>query len=69
MFNNREKKDVIKTWLAGQHSCTLVITKEFAMVYGLDEPSHVLIEGRPDGILIKRLQLDSGDDDSDRNET
>ncbi|MFL6399256.1 MAG: AbrB/MazE/SpoVT family DNA-binding domain-containing protein [Nitrososphaeraceae archaeon] len=69
MFNNREKKDVIKTWLAGQHSCTLVIPKEFARVYGLDQPSHVLIEGRSDGILIKRLQLDSGDDDSDRNET
>ncbi|MFL6434746.1 MAG: hypothetical protein ACJ71O_13545 [Nitrososphaeraceae archaeon] len=69
MFNNREKKDVIKTWLAGQHSCTLVIPKEFAKVYGLDEPSHVLIEGRPDGILIKRLQLNGGDDSYDKNTT
>jgi hypothetical protein len=62
-------KEVIKTWLAGQRSCTLVIPKEFAKVYGLDEPSHVLIEGTPDGILIKRLELNGGDDDSDRNET
>ncbi|MFL6363631.1 MAG: AbrB/MazE/SpoVT family DNA-binding domain-containing protein [Nitrososphaeraceae archaeon] len=62
-----ENKEIGKTWLAGQRSCTLVIPKEFAKVYGLDEPSHVLIEGRPDGILIKRLQLNSGDDDSDRN--
>ncbi|MFL6423378.1 MAG: AbrB/MazE/SpoVT family DNA-binding domain-containing protein [Nitrososphaeraceae archaeon] len=69
MFNNREKKDVIKTWLAGQHSCTLVIPKEFARVYGLDQPSHVVIEGRPDGILIKRLQLNGGDDSYDKNAT
>jgi bifunctional DNA-binding transcriptional regulator/antitoxin component of YhaV-PrlF toxin-antitoxin module len=52
-----EKKDVIKTWLAGQHSCTLVIPKEFAREYGLDEPSHVVIEGRPEGIFIKKLRL------------
>jgi hypothetical protein len=61
MFSNREKKEVIKTWLAGQQSCTMVIPKEFAKVYGLDEPSHVVIEGMPDGILIKRLELDSGE--------
>jgi bifunctional DNA-binding transcriptional regulator/antitoxin component of YhaV-PrlF toxin-antitoxin module len=69
MFKMAENKEIIKTWLAGQRSCTLVIPKEFAKVYGLDEPSHVLIEGRPDGILIKRLELNGGDDDSDRNET
>ena len=63
MFNNREKKEIIKTWLAGQHSCTMVIPKEFAKVYGLDQPSHVVIEGRPDGILIKRLHL-NGDEES-----
>lgn len=55
--NTFEKKDIIKTWLAGQHSCTLVIPKEFAKQYGLDEPSHVLVEGRPEGILIKKLEV------------
>jgi hypothetical protein len=69
MLKMTEKKEISKTWLAGQHSCTMVIPKEFAKSYGLDQPSHVVIEGRPDGTLIKRLQLDSGDDDSDRNET
>jgi hypothetical protein len=54
-------KEVVKTWLAGQNSCTLVIPKDFAKVYGLDQPSHVVIEGRPDGILIKRLQLNEDD--------
>jgi bifunctional DNA-binding transcriptional regulator/antitoxin component of YhaV-PrlF toxin-antitoxin module len=41
----------------------MVIPKEFAREYGLDQPSHVVIEGRPDGILIKRLHL-NGDDES-----
>ena len=63
MLNKFDRKEVTKTWLAGQHSCTMVIPKEFAKEYGLDQPSHVVIEVRPDGILIKRLQLNSGDDD------
>jgi hypothetical protein len=70
MLNKSERKEVTKTWLAGQHSCTMVIPKEFAKLYGLDQPSHVVIEGRPDGILIKRLQLNSGENDSyDKNAT
>jgi hypothetical protein len=61
MLKSIEKKEIIKTWLAGQHSCTLVIPKEFAKVYGLDQPSHVVIEGKPDGILIRRLHLSSSE--------
>jgi hypothetical protein len=57
MLKSIERKDIIKTWLAGQHSCTLVIPKEFAREYGLDEPSHVVIEGKPEGILIRKLQM------------
>jgi bifunctional DNA-binding transcriptional regulator/antitoxin component of YhaV-PrlF toxin-antitoxin module len=64
MLKSIERKEIIKTWLAGQRSCTLVIPREFAKVYGLDQPSHVVIEGTPDGILIKRLRLDNGDNDS-----
>jgi hypothetical protein len=57
MFDNFDKKEIIKTWLAGKHSCTLVIPKDFAKEYGLDKPSHVVIEARRDGILIKRIQV------------
>jgi hypothetical protein len=57
MLESIERKDIIKTWLAGQHSCTLVIPKEFAREYGLDEPSHVVIEAKPEGILIRKLQM------------
>ncbi len=55
--SNIKEKDIIKTWLAGQRSCTLIIPKDFAREYGLDEPSHVVVEGTPDGILIKKLKI------------
>jgi hypothetical protein len=58
VLNNKfEKKEIVKTWLAGQHSCTLVIPREFAKTYGLEEPSHVVVEAKPDGILIRRLEV------------
>ena len=51
------KKEIIKTWLAGHCSCTLVIPKEFAKEYGLDEPSHVIVEKVKGGLLIRKLEL------------
>jgi hypothetical protein len=62
MFKNIEskekiQKEIIRTWITGQTSCTLVIPKEFARQYQLDQPSHVIVEGRPDGILIRKLEL------------
>jgi len=57
MVNSINKKKIIRTWLAGQQSCTLVIPKEFAKAYELDQPAHVVIEARPDGILIRKLAL------------
>jgi hypothetical protein len=56
-IENKNNKEIIKTWLTGQHSCTLVIPKEFAKEYGLEEPSHVIVEGTSEGILIKKLAL------------
>jgi hypothetical protein len=53
----KEKKQIIRTWLAGNCSCTLVIPKEFAKEYGLDKPSHVILQGTPDGILIRKLEI------------
>ncbi len=31
--------------------------KGFAKEYGLDQPSHVVVEKLPNGILIKKLEL------------
>ena len=55
--NKIEKREIVKTWLAGQYSCTLIIPKEFAKEYGLDKHSHVIIEGTSEGILIRKLVI------------
>jgi hypothetical protein len=55
--NNIAKKEIIKTWLGGQYSCTLIIPKEFAKEYGLNKPSHVILEGTSEGILIRKLEI------------
>lgn len=48
---------IAKTWISGQHSATLIIEKSLAQEYGLTEPSHVVLERRPEGILIRKLKL------------
>lgn len=52
---NNNKKEIMKTWLTGKHSCTLILPRSVAKEYGLEEPSHVLVESTPEGILIKKL--------------
>jgi len=52
-----ERKQIVRTWLAGHCSCTLVIPKDFAKEYGLDKPSHVIIQGTSEGLLIKKLEI------------
>jgi hypothetical protein len=52
-----KKKEIMKTWLTGQRSCTLIIPRETARKYNLDEPSHVVVEETPAGILIRKLDL------------
>lgn len=54
---DKRKKEIIHTWIAGQSSCTLIIPKPLAQEYGLDKPSHVVVEGKPEGILIKKLEI------------
>lgn len=54
---DNKKKEIMKTWLTGQHSCTLIIPREFAKRYGLDEPTHVVVEGTSEGILIRKLSI------------
>jgi bifunctional DNA-binding transcriptional regulator/antitoxin component of YhaV-PrlF toxin-antitoxin module len=49
---------VRKIFLSGNLSATFIIPIEIARRHGLDEPSHVIVEERPDGILIRRLELD-----------
>ena len=53
----KQYKKVTHTFLSGRLSCTLIIPIEIARKYGVNEPSHVVIEEKPDGILIKRLEV------------
>jgi hypothetical protein len=57
METNTNKKEIKKTWISGQNSCTLVIPRSVAKEYGLDLPSHVIVEKRPEGILIRKLEI------------
>jgi hypothetical protein len=52
-----ERKEITKIFLSGRLSATLIIPIEMARRHGLEKPSHVVIEERPDGILIKKLEL------------
>jgi hypothetical protein len=54
---NRKEKEIVKTWIAGNCSCTLVIPKEFAKEYGLDKPAHVIVEKKQEGLLIRKLEV------------
>jgi bifunctional DNA-binding transcriptional regulator/antitoxin component of YhaV-PrlF toxin-antitoxin module len=47
----------MKIWITGNCSATLVIPKDFAKEYGLDKPSHVIVEKKPEGILIRKLEI------------
>jgi hypothetical protein len=53
----KSDKEITRTWLAGHCSCTLIIPKDFARDYGLDKPSHVVLEKRDEGILIRKLEV------------
>jgi hypothetical protein len=54
---NINRREIIKTWLTGQKSCTLIIPRETARRYELDEPSHVVVEETPSWILIRKLDV------------
>ena len=54
LYSMSEFKEITKTFLSGKLSATLVIPIEIARRYGLEKPAHVLIEERPEGILIRK---------------
>lgn len=46
------------TWVTGRNAATMIIAKELAVKYGLTNPSHIILEERPDGILIRKLSTE-----------
>jgi hypothetical protein len=55
--NNLEKKEITKIFLSNRISATLIIPIEIARRHGLEKPSHVIVEERPEGILVRRLDI------------
>lgn len=51
------EKQVVKTFLTGKISATLIIPIELARKCGLAEPTHVVIEEKDNGIFIKKLEI------------
>lgn len=49
--------EIAKTWISGQNSITLIIERSIAEEYDLIDPQHVILERKPDGILIRKLLL------------
>ena len=52
-----EYKKIIPIFLSGKKSATMIIPIETARKYELDRPSNVFLEERPDGILIRKLEI------------
>ncbi len=57
MSDNSEQKEIVKTFLAGHASCTLVIPRRLAIKYGLQKPAHVILEEKENGIFLRKLEL------------
>jgi len=50
-------KEIVKTFLTGKLSATLIIPIDIARRHGLERPSHVVVQETPEGILISRLEI------------
>ncbi len=55
--SNSKHKAVTKTWISGHNSCTLVIPKNIAKEYGVNTPSYIVVEAKPEGILIRKIEV------------
>jgi hypothetical protein len=54
---NVKKKKIVPVFLSNKISSTLIIPIATARRFGLDKPSHVILEEKDDGIMIKKLEF------------
>ena len=52
---NNNNDEIAKTWISGQKSVTMIIERRLAEEYDLIDPQYVILERRPEGILIRKL--------------
>jgi hypothetical protein len=55
MSNNRQK--ITHTFITGKLSATLIIPIDTARKYGIAEPSNIIVEELPEGILLRKLEV------------
>ena len=51
------KNEIAKTWISGTKSVTMIIERKLAEEYGLIDPQHVVLERKPEGILIRKIEV------------
>jgi len=56
-YSMKQQKHVSTIFLSNGISSTLVIPRKMALKCGLDKPTHVTLEEKLGGILIKKLKL------------
>jgi hypothetical protein len=52
-----ERTRLTTTFITGKVSATLIIPIDLARKYGINHPSHVVVEGIDEGILIRKAEL------------
>jgi hypothetical protein len=55
-INTQETSKIAPIFLTNKISATLIIPIDLAREYHLNEPSHVVLEKRDEGILIKKIR-------------
>lgn len=48
---------ITQTFQSGRLSATLIIPIDIARKYGIEKPANVIVEERPDGILIRKVEI------------
>jgi hypothetical protein len=57
VYRSERTKEIAPIFLSNKISSTLIIPIGIARRYGLDRPSHVVLEETEGGILIKKLEI------------
>jgi hypothetical protein len=58
METKKPLRKIQHTWISSKNAVTMIIGKEFAEKHGLTEPADVLVEDTPNGILIRKINVE-----------
>jgi hypothetical protein len=55
--SNKINNEIVKTWISGKKSVTLILERKLAEEYDLIDPQYVVLERKENGILIRKLEV------------